>query len=120
MTRVKCGVLKVGWGGVSIGAIGVFGARGVRQRRVRPVRVSERAIPMCLAARPAPARAASRPRRPAPPATTQQPPLTALHTRRARRNQLRFSTYADAYQYKYCTTTYYESHPIQLLFFHTG
>lgn len=45
--------------------------RGVWQRRVRPVRVSERAIPMCLGARRPARRAASRPARPAPPATTQ-------------------------------------------------
>lgn len=38
--------------------------------RVRPVRVSERAIPMCLAARRPARRAASRPARPAPPAGT--------------------------------------------------
>lgn len=45
--------------------------RGVWQSRIRPVRVSERAIPMCLAAR-SPARAAAGPPAPpAPPATTQ-------------------------------------------------
>lgn len=50
------------------------------QSRVRPVRVSERAIPKCLAGR-SPARAAAAPSAPpAPPATTQPRSTTVLPT----------------------------------------
>lgn len=55
------------------------GARGVWQSRVRPVRVSERAIPMCLAGRSPVRAAAAQSAPPAPPATTQPRSTTALN-----------------------------------------